>query len=205
MAKKLLLTGFEPFLDFSINPTMKIAEELDGTTIRDYTIASHILSVDFHKAGNQLLQLIEVEKPDAIISLGLAGGRYKVTPERIAINVNDGPIDNQGHEPDNEVIWNDGADGLFSTLPISNMVKQLKEQGLPADISNTAGTYLCNHVMYQALHYTKKNNLTFPAGFIHIPASHELAIEHGKIPSWNHDDLKRAVTICIGTLSDEVN
>lgn len=90
MTKKLLLTGFEPFLDFSINPTMKIAEELNEAAIGDYTITSHILSVDFHKAGKQLLQLIEETKPDAIISLGLAGGRFKINPERIAINVNDG-------------------------------------------------------------------------------------------------------------------
>ncbi|WP_152657695.1 pyroglutamyl-peptidase I [Oceanobacillus sp. CFH 90083] len=202
MPKKLLLTGFEPFLDFSINPTMKIAEELNGATIGEYKVISYILSVDFHKAGKQLLQLIDETKPDAIISLGLAGGRFKINPERIAINVNDGSKDNQGHKPDNEVIWKDGADGMFSTLPISRMVKQLKVQGLPAEISNTAGTYLCNHVMYQALYYTKTNNLHLPAGFIHIPASHELAIEHGKIPSWSHDDLKRAVTICIEMLSE---
>lgn len=201
MTKKLLLTGFEPFLDFSINPTMKIVEELNGTTLGDYTVTSHVLSVDFHQAGQQLLQIIEETKPDAIISLGLAGGRFKINPERIAINVNDGPKDNRGHKPENEVIWEDGADGLFSTLPIGNMVKQLKAQGLPAEISNTAGTYLCNHVMYQALHYVKSHHLNLPSGFIHIPASHELAIEHGKIPSWSHDDLKKAVTICIETLS----
>ncbi|CEI81632.1 Pyrrolidone-carboxylate peptidase [Oceanobacillus oncorhynchi] len=202
MTKKLLLTGFEPFLDFSVNPTKKIAGELNGAVMGDYTVISHVLSVDFRKAGKQLLQLIEETKPDAIILLGLAGGRFKVNPERIAINVNDGPRDNQGYKPENEVIQEDGADGLFSTLPISRMVEQLQAQGLPAEISNTAGTYLCNHVMYQALHYAKANNRHLPAGFIHLPASHELAIEHGKIPSWSHDDLKRAVIICIETLSN---
>lgn len=202
MSKKLLLTGFEPFLDFTINPTKKIAEDLDGTTIGDYAVISHVLSVDFQAAEEQLLQLIEEVKPDAIILLGLAGGRYKITPERIAINVNDGPEDNRGYRPDNEMIWKDGADGLFSTLPIRTMVKQLRKQGLPAEISNTAGTYLCNHVMYQALYYGKNSNLNLPAGFIHIPASHELAIEHGRIPSWNQDDLTKAVTICILALSE---
>lgn len=202
MTKKLLLTGFEPFLDFSVNPTKKIAGELNGAVMGDYTVISHVLSVDFRKAGKQLLQLIEETKPDAIILLGLAGGRFKVNPERIAINVNDGPRDNQGYKPENEVIQEDGADGLFSTLPISRMVEQLQAQGLPAEISNTAGTYLCNHVMYQALHYAKTNNRHLPAGFIHLPASHELAIEHGKIPSWSHDDLKRAVIICIEALSN---
>ncbi|MFD1385481.1 pyroglutamyl-peptidase I [Oceanobacillus oncorhynchi subsp. oncorhynchi] len=202
MTKKLLLTGFEPFLDFSVNPTKKIAGELNGAALGDYTVISHVLSVDFHQAGKRLLQLIEETKPDAIILLGLAGGRFKVNPERIAINVNDGPRDNQGYKPENEVIQEDGADGFFSTLPISRMVEQLQAQGLPAEISNTAGTYLCNHVMYQALHYAKTNNNYPPAGFIHLPASHELAIEHGKIPSWSHDDLKRAVIICIETLSN---
>ncbi|WP_080876082.1 pyroglutamyl-peptidase I [Oceanobacillus timonensis] len=205
MKKKLLLTGFEPFLDFSMNPTMKIAEELDGAMVGDYMITSRVLSVDFQKAGKQLLQLIEETKPDAMISLGLAGGRFKINPERIAVNVNDGPADNQGHKPDNEVIWEEGADGLFSTLPISQMVQRLQAQGLPAEISNTAGTYLCNHVMYQALHYVRTNRLRLPAGFIHIPASHELAIEHGKIPSWSHDDLKRAIVICVETLSETVS
>ncbi|KGA95548.1 peptidase C15 [Alkalihalobacillus alcalophilus ATCC 27647 = CGMCC 1.3604] len=198
--KRLLLTGFEPFLDFSINPTMKIVEELEGEEVGPYIITSKVLSVDFELAGKQLVKYIDENKPDAIISLGLAGGRYKITPERVAINVNHGLADNNGHSPMDEVIQAEGPDGLFSTLPISLMVSQLINNGLPAEISNTAGTYLCNHVMYQALYYTKSKNLSIPAGFIHIPASHELAIKHGRIPSWSHEDLKKAIIICIKSL-----
>ncbi|KMK74355.1 pyroglutamyl-peptidase I [Alkalihalobacillus pseudalcaliphilus] len=201
--KKLLLTGFEPFLDFPVNPTQKIAEELAGLQIGDYHIYSEILPVNFKKAGQVVLSHIEDYQPDAVILLGLAGGRSKITPERIAINVNDGPVDNFGHKPEGEVIQEDGADGYFSTLPIRKMVRLLKENGLPADISNSAGAYLCNHVMYQALYRNRKNGDSIPTGFIHIPASHDLAIQQGRIPSWSHEDLKKGITVCIEALLEE--
>lgn len=200
--KTLLLTGFEPFLNFTINPTMRIVEELHGQEVGEYKIHSEILTVDFKTAGAQLLEHLEKIQPDAVISLGLAGGRYKMTPERIAINVNDGEPDNNGNVPVDEVIQADGADGYMTTLPIREMVNRLVEIGLPAKISNTAGTYLCNHVMYQSLHYAKKENKQMPSGFIHIPASHELAIEHGRIPSWSHEDLVKGIITCIKVLSE---
>jgi pyroglutamyl-peptidase len=198
--KKLLLTGFEPFLAFTVNPTMRIVEELNGQEIRGYQVFGRVLTVDFASSGAQLLTHMEEIKPDAVISLGLAGGRYKITPERIAINVKDGAADNQGNSPIDESIHLEGEPGYFSTLPIRQMVNQLIKEGYPAAISNTAGTYLCNNVMYEALHYAKTNNSDMKAGFIHIPASHELAIQHGKIPSWSHMDLKKSVEICIGVL-----
>ena len=81
------------------------------------------------------------------------------------------------------------------------MVEKLNELGFPASISNTAGTYLCNNVMYEGLHYINKNKLDIPSGFIHIPASHELAIQHGNIPSWSHEDLRESIVTCISVLS----
>lgn len=200
--KKLLLTGFEPFLSFSVNPTMRIVEELDGMEIAGYEIVGQVLSVDFASSGAELLAHIEEIEPDVVISLGLAGGRYKITPERIAINVKDGAADNEGFIPVDESINIEGEPGYFSTLPIRQMVNKLLEEGLPAEISNTAGTYLCNNVMYEALHYEKTVKPDMKAGFIHIPASHELAIQHGKIPSWSHADLKKSVEICIGVLGE---
>ncbi|MEI4770112.1 pyroglutamyl-peptidase I [Psychrobacillus sp. FJAT-51614] len=200
--KKLLLTGFEPFLSFTVNPTMKIVEELSGQQIGVYEVFGRVLTVDFASSGKELLSHIEDIKPDAVISLGLAGGRYKITPERIAINVKDGAADNEGHIPIDESIHTEGEPGYFSTLPIRQMVNKLIEEGFPASISNTAGTYLCNNVMYEALHYANTHKFNMPAGFIHIPASHELAIQHGKIPSWSHADLKRSVEICIQVLGE---
>lgn len=201
--KKLLLTGFEPFLDFTVNPTMRIVEELDGMEIGGYTVIGKIMPVDFGTSGSRLLKFIEEIKPDAVISLGLAAGRFKMTPERIAINFKDGPVDNEGNKPVDEPIREEGEPGYLSTLPIRQMVDRLIANNLPAEISNTAGAYLCNNVMYEGLHFAKTQKPEMPSGFIHMPASHELAIQHGKIPSWSHDDLTRGIRICIEVLGEE--
>lgn len=197
--KKILLTGFEPFLAFSVNPTMAVAKALDGKVFGDYQVVSRILVVDFTQSAIDFKQILAEEKPDVIISLGLAGGSYKITPERIAINCKDGDADNVGYAPQDEVILADGNAGYFSTLPIRKMVDELIANGLPASISNTAGTYLCNNIMYEGLVYAEKQPNVI-AGFIHIPASHELAIEHKKIPSWSLADLIRGVETCITTI-----
>lgn len=202
--KTLLLTGFEPFLSFTVNPTMKIVEELNGQNIGDFHIIGKTMSVDFAKSGSQLISLIKEIKPDAVISLGLAGGRSKITPERIAINIKDGAADNEGNAPVDEVIHQDGPAGYLSTLPIRAMVERLKESGYASAISNTAGTYLCNNVMYEGLHHIATTDMNIPSGFIHIPASHELAVQHGSVPSWSHHDLKDSISICISVLSDSL-
>ncbi|QFF98147.1 pyroglutamyl-peptidase I [Psychrobacillus glaciei] len=200
--KKLLLTGFEPFLHYTVNPTMKIVEELDGLIIGDYQIIGNIMSVDFKSSGKQLLKSLEEIQPDVHISLGLAAGRYKITPERIAINFKDGDVDNEGNKPVDELIQEVGEPGYLSTLPIRKMVNKLIDNGLPAEISNSAGTYLCNNVMYEGLHHAKIMNSKMLSGFIHIPASHELAIQHGNIPSWSHEDLKKSIITCIEVLEE---
>ncbi|HWL27103.1 MAG TPA: peptidase C15, partial [Ureibacillus sp.] len=97
--KKILLTGFEPFLQFKMNPTMQVVEALAGKVIEDYEICGRILKVDFQQSATQLKEHINEIQPDIIISLGLAGGRYKITPERIAINIQDGEPDNNGFAP----------------------------------------------------------------------------------------------------------
>lgn len=193
---KILVTGFEPFLDYKINPTMQIVEELNGKKIDCYDIVGRILSVDFQQSAEQLKHHIEKVKPQIIISLGLAGGRFKVTPERIAINVKDGEPDNNGYTPVDERIHEEGADAYLTNLPIRSMVNRLQAEGYPAEISNTAGTYLCNNIMYEGLAYAQQYE-GVRAGFIHIPASFELAIQHGKIPGWSIRDLVAAVQLCI--------
>ncbi|MGG3560676.1 pyroglutamyl-peptidase I [Neobacillus rhizosphaerae] len=195
--KTLLLTGFEPFLEFPINPTEKIVKELDGFCIGNYQIKGLMLPVDYRKAGERILEEIKKQEPDAVLSLGLAAGRSTITPERIAINCRDGAPDNNGVVLNDASIIEDGPDGYFSTLPIRQFVNKLNESGFPAKISNSAGTYLCNNVMYVVLHEVKDR----PVGFVHIPASHELVI-HGKkeLPSWSDRDLLEAVKVMIGTL-----
>jgi len=193
---KILLTGFVPFLDYKINPTMQIVEALCGKEMDGYEIVGRILSVDFQQSAGQLKQYIDEVKPQIIISLGLAGGRYKITPERIAINVKDGEPDNNGYTPVDESIYENGADAYLTNLPIRNMVNRLQKEGFPTEISNTAGTYLCNNIMYEGLVYAKQNE-GVRAGFIHIPASFDLAIQHGKIPGWNIQDLTTCIKLCI--------
>ncbi|MBM7551721.1 pyroglutamyl-peptidase I [Thalassobacillus pellis] len=200
--KKILLTGFEPFLDFPVNPTMQIAEELDGEKMNNHEIISRVLPVDFQKAGKELLTHIEETNPEIVIALGLAGGRPKITPERIAINCNDGPVDNRGHKPDGERICSEGPDGLFSTLPIKEITAALNGASFPAEISNSAGAYLCNNVMYHVLYHFHRKKDHKKAGFIHIPASHELAIKHGNIPSWSQQDLTAAIRLSIQITTD---
>ncbi|MCL1694290.1 MULTISPECIES: pyroglutamyl-peptidase I [unclassified Lysinibacillus] len=193
---KILLTGFVPFLDYKINPTMKIVEKLNGEIMDGYEITGRILSVDFQQSAQQLKQYIAEIKPQIIISLGLAGGRFKITPERIAINIKDGEADNIGYTPVDESIYDDGVDAYMTNLPIRNMVNRLCKEGFPAEISNTAGTYLCNNIMYEGLLYAKQHK-EVRAGFIHIPASFDLAIQHGKIPGWNIQDLITGIRLCI--------
>lgn len=195
--KKLLLTGFEPFLNFPINPTEKIVKELDGCEIGSFRIIGKILPVNFQKAGIRLINLFNEYNPDAVVSLGLAGGRYKITPERIAINCNDGASDNEGNRYVGKKIDEDGPDGLFSTLPIQELVDFLNKNQIPAEISNSAGTYLCNNVMYHMLNELNKQEKMIPSGFIHIPASHELASLNRNLPSWSQQDLTNAIKLAI--------
>ncbi|GEL77128.1 pyroglutamyl-peptidase I [Tenuibacillus multivorans] len=198
--KKILLTGFEPFLSFKTNPTMEIAHNLNKNTVNDYEIVSRILTVDFSKSGKQMIEAIDEVEPDVVVALGLAGDRKHMTPERIAINCNDGPEDNEGHKPNGEKIIEDGPDGYFSTLPIKDIVENIKSHGLPASISNTAGTYLCNNVMYHALHHSETNGYNYRAGFIHMPPSHDIALKQPQLSSWSQDDLEQAVWLALEKL-----
>lgn len=133
---KILLTGFVPFLDYKINPTMQIVETLHGTIMDGYEIVGRTLSVDFQQSAQQLKQYIADIKPEIIISLGLAGGRFKITPERIAINVKDGEPDNNGYAPVDESIDAGGQDAYLTNLPIRSIVDRLNKEGYPAEISN---------------------------------------------------------------------
>jgi pyroglutamyl-peptidase len=196
--KKLLLTGFEPFLGFPINPTERVVSALGGQVIGDFEVVGLLLPVDYEAAGPRVLEALAEVRPDAVISLGLAAGRATITPERIAINCRDGEADNRGVALEDAPIVENGPDGYFSTLPIRQIVNTLNESSIPARISNSAGTYLCNNIMYTVLHAVEAK---IPAGFIHIPASHELAAGAKRdMPSWSQQDLTDAVKKIIETL-----
>ncbi|GAE35824.1 pyroglutamyl-peptidase I [Halalkalibacter akibai] len=202
---RILLTGFEPFLGHALNPTERIVTELGGKNINDVEIIGEVLPVAFSTSASRLIELYEKHQPDAVIMLGLAAGRNRITPERVAINCNDGEVDNEGQQQQDAPIKAEGPTAYFSTLPIRKMVTALTEANIPATISNTAGTYLCNNIMYQMLDYLNERNLNCPAGFVHIPASHELALTNSQLPSMSHEELVRAVEVVVTTIGQNIN
>ncbi len=198
--KTVLLTGFEPFLENRVNPTEQLVQQLNGAVINEYEVKGVVLPVSFRQAGPVLINSFKAFKVDAVVMLGVAVGRSRITPERIAINCKDGASDNGGVSYEDESIHEDGEAAYFSSLPIRKITNTLQEEGLPAAISNTAGTYVCNYVMYEMLDYLAKQQMNIPAGFIHVPANQELALTRPELPYMKQQELERAVTISINCL-----
>jgi pyroglutamyl-peptidase len=165
---KILLTGFEPFGGESINPALESVKRLHRQTIAGAEVISLELPVTWDGAMPKVAAAIAELSPDVVISVGQAGSRAKVTPEYIGINVMNGK-DNAGAEKRDQRIDPNGPDGHFSTLPVLQMVAAMQAADIPAAVSYTAGTYLCNFLAYSVPHYIAANNLPIKAGFIHIP------------------------------------
>lgn len=172
--KTILTTAFEPFGGETINPTGLIIKALPDS-LSDAKILKMLLPVEFIKAPQIAKHAIDELCPDAVILLGQAGGRAYVTPERVAINIMDARMpDNAGFMPADEPITPNGAAAYFSTLPIKSITAELKANGIPAEVSNSAGTYVCNALMYGVMEHLKDKALRqgrpcIPAGFIHFP------------------------------------
>lgn len=206
---KILISGFEPFGGSAINPTERLIHDIKSEIFANAEIRTVLLPVHYDECAELLLKEVRSFEPDAVIACGVAGGRTAVTPERIAINTKDVPpesviADNRGSRPQDEPIDPDGPDGLFSTLPIRAMVNRMKEAGIPATVSNTAGTYICNNTMYAVLNEIRKRQLPILAGFIHFPASTEMALEKPGLPTLSHETMLRALTVIVRTTIDEL-
>ena len=170
---KIVVTGFEAFHTNSENPSQEVVRLLPKT-IQGHQIISLELPVLYDECFDLVETAILQEQPDVILHLGLAQGRKFITPERIAINVDDTSIgDNDGVIRRVKVIKEDGKNAYFSTLPLEKIVKYIQAKDIPVKISNHAGTYICNHVMYQTLYFIETNNLKIQAGFIHLPLMDE--------------------------------
>lgn len=168
---KILVTGFQPFGKESTNPSYE-AVKLLPDQISGAEIIKAELPVVFRKGGVCAAELIRRELPDIVLHVGQAGGRTAMTPERVAINVEDCPSgfpDNEGNAPSDEAIVPNGPAAYFSTLPIKAMVKKMMDAGIPAQVSNTAGTYVCNDLMYHTLHLLATEFPHCRGGFIHVP------------------------------------
>lgn len=166
---KILVTGFDPFGGESVNPALEavlaLPDQIAGATITKLEIPTV-----FKKGAKTVFDAIEKENPDVVLSIGQAGGRSAMSVEFVGINWADGRIpDNEGNRPLGEKIFEDGESAYFSTLPVKAMVQSMRERGIPAFLSYTAGTYVCNDVMYSVLYYLSKNHPSTKGGFIHVP------------------------------------
>lgn len=180
--KKVLITAFEPFDGERINPSWEAVSQLHNRLVGNAEIVAKRLPCAFGTSLEVLYAAIEAVKPDLVIAVGQAGGRADISIERVAINVDDARIpDNAGAQPIDKPVVVGGPAALFSTLPIKALVAGIREAGIPASVSQTAGTYVCNHVMYGLLHYLRRRKTR--GGFIHIPYLPEQAINHPGAPS----------------------
>ena len=199
---KILLTGFEPFGGESINPA-KEAVKLVKDEIKGAQIVKCFVPVVFGKAIETVHEAMKKENPDAVLLIGQAGGRYEITPERVAINCDDGRIpDNEGNQPVDQPVMADGPAAYFSTLPIKKMVEYMKAANVPAAVSNTAGTYVCNHLMYGVLYYLDKEFPGTIGGFMHVPFLHEQVMNKKETASLSKDDVVKGIEASLEAIVD---
>lgn len=165
----VLLTGFEPFGGEAVNPSAEIARQLHGVVIARHRVRSALLPCVFGAAVTELRRQIRAVRPVLVVSVGQAGGRAEVTPERVALNIDDARIpDNAGRQPVDRPVVRGGPAAYWSTLPVKAIVGALRARGIPAAVSQTAGTFVCNHVFYALMHELRRSR-TVRGGFIHVP------------------------------------
>ena len=193
---KLLLTGFEPFAGGTVNPSWEAVKRLDDTVGR-FTIEKLLLPVTFGGAARTVIARLEELRPDAILCVGQAGGRAAVTPELVAINLREASVpDNDGFMPAGEPVVPGGPAAYFSTLPVRKMTAAIREAGIPAALSLSAGAFVCNDVLYALLH--RFNGTETKIAFVHLPFLPEQAGEDK--PSLTLDEMTRALRAAIGVL-----
>ena len=172
---KILVTGFEPFNSATMNPSELILKELQ--TPLGVTLIKEVLPVEFAASTKRVQELLKIHQPDVVLSLGQAGNRPEICVERVAINLDNVRSSNgQSERPDNAgaapvdmIIAEDGESAYFATLPVWEMVEAIRKAGINGAVSYTAGTYVCNHVMYTLLYEAAKHYSKMKAGFIHVP------------------------------------
>lgn len=197
---KILVTGFDPFGGEAINPALETIKALPRTVAGAEIMIVEVPTV-FDKAAHVLEEKMTEYQPDAVLCIGQAGGRVDLTPERVAINQDDARIpDNEGQQPIDRTIRPDGSAAYFSTLPIKAMVEAIRSAGIPASVSNTAGTFVCNHLMYQALYLAEKSFPNTKAGFLHIPYLPEQVLDKPGVPSMSLEVIVKGIEAAISAI-----
>lgn len=199
----ILLTGFEPFGTYAENPSADVAKALDGRTVGAGVVRSAVLPVDHARAAVRVVELVDELAPEAIVHLGLAGARARIALERVAVNVMDFEIaDNAGYRAAGEPCVAGGPAAYFSTLPLGPILEALTADGVPAYVSASAGTYLCNQTFYTTRHLLEARGVRTPAGFIHLPLSPSMVVATGlDQPSMDVPLMIRAVEIALRVIA----
>jgi pyroglutamyl-peptidase len=199
---RVLVTGFDPFDSDPVNPSWEVARALQGWTCEDAVVRAVQLPCEFGVAIARLDEALADWQPRLIVGLGLAGGRAECSPERVAINVDDARIpDNGGRRPVDAPVVPGGPAAYFSTLPIKAIVHALRAAKLPASVSNTAGTFVCNHVFYALMHRlaTRPELAEARGGFVHLPYLPEQAARHSGAPSMALETQVAALRVVVHT------
>ena len=200
---KVLLTAFEPFGGEAINPAQEAVR-----LVKDKIAGADVVKVDvpvvFDKAGEVVYAAMKKENPDVVLCIGQAGGRFGVTPERVAINMQDARIaDNDGQQPFDKKCFEDGQNAYFTSLPVKKMVEAIKKVNVPASVSYTAGTYVCNDLMYAVLYHIDKEFKGVKGGFMHVPFINEQVLAKPNTPSLSKEDVVKAIEASIEAIVTE--
>ncbi|MEU6239301.1 pyroglutamyl-peptidase I [Kitasatospora sp. NPDC047058] len=175
---RVLLTGFEPFNGAALNPAWEVARLVADNPPDGLNVTPARLSCVFGQAADELRTAVRETEPDLVVCLGQATGRPDITVERIAVNLDDARIpDNAGRQPVDRPVVTGGPAAYFSTLPVKACVAAVREAGLPASLSHTAGTFVCNHVFYALLHFLAAERPGTRGGFVHVPALPEQVLD----------------------------
>lgn len=194
---KVLITGFDPFGGEKINPALEAVMALPDTIGNIEVIKLEIPTV-FGKSLAAIHEAVVKHQPDIVISVGQAGGRFGISPERVAINIDDARIkDNEGNQPVDVKVVENGAAAYFSNLPIKAMTQAMVNAGIPASVSNSAGTFVCNHVMYGILHMIHTEYPHMRGGFIHVPYIPAQVTNKPNMPSMSQADITKGLALCI--------
>lgn len=202
MRSAILVVGFEPFDGEAINPALEAARKLDGRWFAGYEVVARALPVVRGACLDRLAAALGEFDPAVILALGQAAGRMEITPERVAINVDDYRIaDNAGGRPVDEPVVGAGPVAYWSTLPIKAMVRAMLDAGVPAKVSNSAGTFVCNHLFYGLMHALAAEGDIRRGGFIHVPYLPEQAVRIGGQPSMALETMVRGLEAAIGAIT----
>ncbi|MBN2336519.1 pyroglutamyl-peptidase I [Candidatus Bathyarchaeota archaeon] len=192
MKGTVLLTGFEPFGGSHVNPSIEACRRLEGKTYNGYRVAVEEIPLRYYEVRPRLLEALSRHKPAAVICTGQSGAAT-INVERVAINVADARIPyNCGDKPVDRPIVKGGKAAYFTGLPYRRLLKALTEAKVPCSLSNSAGTFGCNHVFYELMHHVSEHQLGIPAGFIHVPSLPEQVLEK-KTPSMSLDTIVRGL------------